>query len=263
MSARLEANRIDLRSVSEEARAWLDNLGNDLSRNTDGVRVYNALQDLSTALEAIIQAKSKAVILSTDPRYNADYKLKQVKALVGDSYDAATSAAATLGITRKKALDALTRKMLPSKPSGADSAMLAFQAGEASKVLEAAGSSTACINTVGSMLADALAKGDDLLVYILAGGVLDLTYRRLISSQAMLQQKIAETLASAQAKPVDANAAGLLPALKDGGSDTLAGLATKAQYAVGNDRQAYERWLSVAARDGQLNGVWEGGTPNR
>lgn len=250
----------DLASVAGQARVWRQQLLALSSTPDYGAPIRNALGSLATALEAITAAKSKVALIVTNPSYAVEYKLNQARQLVGDAYSEATRAVLDLTGAIDKARTKLATSSAVRKPAGAD-AMTAFQAEQVTKLLEHAGSSGAVINTVAKLLDDALAREDAALVWVLAGGPLQVVYDRLGVNAPMMQARLAEVLAKAEAQPTDAAVSGrasgaaLAAALERGGSGTLRGLVDVARLLVNREQTAYNIWLMASARVGAMNGI--------
>ena len=260
MSMRMDGGTpTDLTGIAGQARAWLGQLQSQLAdAGAQGSAVSNGLRALTSTIDAITAAKGKAAIVATDPMLVASFKLQKVRDLVGSAYADATRAVLDLSSAIDKARTQLAKGIIPSKPSGADAAMLPFQAQEVTKVLEGAGERQYVVVVATQLLKDALASGDDALAYVIAGPLLKLTYQRLGVNEAALYQSFAQTFGEAAAQS-SAPGAALLAYLQAGGSGTLCGLVDVARIAITRDQQAYQAWLAQSASVGALNGIWDKG----
>jgi hypothetical protein len=253
---RFDSTPTDLAGVAKQAHAWLSMLQSQLAdAGAAGVAIRDALTGLAGAIDAITAAKAKITTVLTDPSRTTQYKLDQARSLVGDSYSAALRSALDLAAALDKARTQLASSIMPSKPSGADAAMMAFTAGQIAQTLEAVGDELHVVKAAAQLLAEALARGDMVQAYLVAGGPMQLLYQRKGVPMAALAQAFAEVIDKADARPTSGGAS-LLPAVTMGGSGTLRGLVDAARLYINEEQGAYNAWLQASAAIGTLRGVW-------
>jgi len=254
----------NLTDIAASLRGWIGQLAGELQdAGPLGADVRQRLDGLATAIDAITAAKGKAAIIVTDPAIVVSVKLQRARDLVLGAFNAASQAEQACTAALENARAQITKAFFPSKPGAATDAMAAFQASQLEKILVAAGDGVLTVAV--KLLSDALASGDEVTAWLLAGGPLALTYKRLQVNEPLLNQEFAKALqASAKntsmlTRPLTGPAAGasLLPHLQAGGSGTLNGLMVATRWAIDTEQRAYTEWLQASASIGAM----QGGTP--
>ncbi len=153
-----------LESSHKDMRTW---------KSTKALKT--ALGDVRVALLGLHAAKLQAARILSDPRLSQATKLQEASALVRPALAAAWDANRAYTAALTSAKGELKREVLPKPPASAD-AMLAFQAEQTTKLLEAQGNSAAVMDAASVLLRSALAclsagrRGQSAPIGLLASG---------------------------------------------------------------------------------------------
>ncbi len=221
-----------LESSHKDMRTW---------KSTKALKT--ALGDVRVALLGLHAAKLQAARILSDPRLSQATKLQEASALVRPALAAAWDANRAYTAALTSAKGELKREVLPKPPASAD-AMLAFQAEQTTKLLEAQGNSAAVMDAASVLLRSALDRGDSSLAYLLAGAdsPLQLVYSRLGVSGPEIEQRFGWAIAQQQAATATPESpTALLQELEKGGSGTLAALSTITLNALMSEQESAER----------------------
>lgn len=243
-------------SLVAELRAYVESVQSVARSSNAPSSIVNplvrAMDDALSAINGVQQAQADAAayMANPDPRLNKAAIADSANAIVQKAGDAATRAVEALDAALRDAVTALEKTMKPAAPKGVDSAMLAFRAGQLADVIKhEAGSDnpSAAVRCISDLLQEALDQDDALTVYVLAGGMLDLTYRALgvtASYRDLLSRRIAEALGRDQGEDA-VGGASLLALLKRGGPGTVAGAVTMARYILSRQIASAQSQIST------------------
>lgn len=180
-----------------------------------------AIDDASASHKALAQALAAAAKILSDPSLARQYKITNAtKGIQGAQKDAegALDAAISASETARKALE---KALLPQAPA-ADSAMLAFTAGQLADLVKkrAANHPEMLPVIVGDLVGDALSRNAQDEVYLLRTALWP-TYNALALSPetgGAIRQAIANAYSAAKGEGVEAKGTALLVELGDGGA---------------------------------------------
>ncbi len=229
---------------------------------------------IAEAADGIQDARARAALIVADPRVRTDVAQREATSTLTGAYDTADAALATYTSALSTARTQLTAGAQPKLPSGTGDAVLAFKAGELVSLLEAAGGAGGAggaNNPDGVIIAerqaldDALASGDAINVYIIAGSqLLASTHKRLgvidmgPNNQAYLSRLnklIASSLGNARGDAAPAAGAELLAALSVGGKGSVQGFRDEVAVCLATERNQLNAtlagYLALAAVQGQ------------
>ena len=228
-----------------------------LDAGKPGSALFDTLEAVPPALDALQSAKAKAATAIVDPRFTAQARVDNARGIFSPALTAATSAAQRYNEQLDTSQAALKTVLLPPLPKNTDSALLAFRAGETVALLERSASAAGGALTVAErLLTDALSQGDATKAYIVAGGVLLTdTYQRLGVDMSALGKTFARVIAQAQGNDAASTPGGkLLALLSQGGDGSLRAFGVWLRQTLFGEQKAYDNnvgvYLATVGADG-------------
>ena len=174
-----------------------------------GATLQAAMSDLMLALQGLVTAKAAGYTILQDPRLAEAAKRQDASTLVATALDTADAAQAAYKQAIDDGIVTLEGKIMPPKPSWASDAAIYFEADQQAQYFEDGVKTGNRVEQLApAALAAALATGDTLRAYILAGGVLKTTYARLGADAPTLNalfRQVMQQQAAAGAPPNAAN----------------------------------------------------------
>lgn len=210
-----------------------------------GERVRTALMGVAETCTKLQNSKAKAATVLADPRLSAQARAGDARALVSAAIDAAKTAGQAYSSALETSQAQLQGKLVPALPANTDGAVVAFRAGETTKLLEGAGNGSSVVRVAGDLLATALAQGDAVKAAILADGkILSDTYARLGVDSVALQATFARVLGQRSGTGAPVPGAKLYALLAAGGTGTLRGFRDQVGILMFSEQANFDRSLS-------------------